>query len=127
MDVDTTLQLARSQGSCALQVIQHPPAWRKLIKRTLPSNREINQGEDRNEIMCLVEILKMMKEPNSHMLDLLKALCEKISSLPDSSGGDFVKMSCPWHQFHTVSPSNFMLLEDVEAAVLDPQCRRLRF
>ena len=60
----------------------------------------------------------MMKEPNSYMLDLLKALCEKIPSLSDSSSGeDFVQMSCPWHQFHSVSPSDFMLLEDVEAAV----------
>ena len=101
LDVDTTLQLARSQGSCALQVIQHPPAWRKLIKRTLPSNREINQDEDRNEIMCLVEILKMMKEPNSYMLDLLKALCEKIPSLP-----------CFWKTLRLL---------------LDPQCSRLRF
>ena len=101
LDVDTTLQLARSQGSCALQVIQHPPAWRKLIKRALPSNREINQGEDRNEIMCLVEILKMMKEPNSYMLDLLKALCEKIPSLP-----------CFWKTLRLL---------------LDPQCSRLRF
>ena len=60
----------------------------------------------------------MMKQPNSYMLDLLEALCEKIPSLPDSaSGGDFVKISCPWHQFHSVSPEDFMLLEGVEAAV----------
>ena len=52
------------------------------------------------------------------MLVLLEAVCEKIPSLPDStSTRDFVKISCPWHEFHSISPLDFMVLEEVEAVV----------
>ena len=93
--------------------------WRKLIKRTFPSNSQIQLGEEGEKIKCLVEILKMMEEPNSYIMDLLEALCEKIPFLPDSTTptGDVVKFSCPWHQFHSVSLLDFLLLEEVKAVV----------
>ena len=118
LDVDTTLQLALSKVGCTLQVLQRSSVWKKLIKRTFPSNSQIQQDEDRIKIKCLVEILKMMKEPNSYILVLLEAVCEKIPSLPDStSTGEFVKISCPWHEFHSISPLDFMILEEAEAVV----------
>ena len=119
LDDETKLQLVLSQVGCTLKVLQCTSVSRKLIKRTFPGNSQVQLGEEGENIKCLVEILKMMEEPNSYMLDLLEALCEKIPSLPDSTipTGDVVKFSCPWHQFHSVSLLDFLLLEEVEAVV----------
>ena len=59
LDVETTLQLVLSKVGCTLQVLQCTSVWRKLIKRTFPSNSQVQLGEEGEKIKCLAEILKM--------------------------------------------------------------------
>ena len=82
LDANSTLRLAQSRISCTLHVLEHTPtAWNKLVKRTA-GMFELLAGfdEKRALITPLVDILKMLDDPNSHALDLLEVICEKFPS-----------------------------------------------
>ena len=95
LDAQATLSLARSKISCTLDILQdkeNPSNWRKLVKRSLPDNIRLEEmpnveeelnllratfEEMRDQMTSLIEILKLMKDSNSPMQDLLKVICEK--------------------------------------------------
>ena len=72
----------------------------------------------------LVDILEMMDNgTDSHLLDLLEVICEKSPpdmGVPDDShSGEvfenyIIRLGCPQHHNHYVSPLGFMLLEEIE-------------
>ena len=63
----------------------------------------------------------MMDDSNFPMLHLLEVICEKSPpemDVPDHFGSvwkkGFIRVGCPQHPTHTVSPLGFLLLEEVE-------------
>ena len=128
LDPHSTLCLAQSKISCALDILQdkeNPSNWRKLINFWLEGmiahDKEYSKPlawratfeQKRGQMMALVAILKMMKDANSAMQDLLKVICEK-SSKEDRD--DNIQISCSSRGACFVSPLGFLLLEEVEVA-----------
>ena len=112
IDLRSTMCLAQSH-EMTQNVLEGTRVWNKLIKRICPIDR-LNQVKD------LVAIVKTLKDPEGHLLDLLEEICE---SNPAPDRGDrhiAVRMGCPGHpdpDFHVVSLAGFMLLEEVEGAL----------
>ena len=103
--------------------------WTKLVRRVCPNDTDDVLGEpeesianQRRKVMPLVEILKMMEDPNILLLDLLHVICERFppigrENLRDDLSGFFqVSCSCE-HTSHSVSPHGFLLLEAVEGVM----------
>ena len=141
LDSGSTLCLAQSKISCILGLLQKTTdtengtvEWNKLVQRSLPEDFKIGWGgrgyftrvresyeENRAPLLTLISILKMMDDKtaaNTHMLHLLDVICLK--GFPDERQGyvprNEIKIGCPRHSDHSVSPLAFLLLETVEAA-----------
>ena len=121
LNAENTLALAQS-GVINIKTLQGTLAWRKLIRRTIPSDKnpffnhagEIQNRED--EVAPLIEILMMMQDCKSSRLDLLNLICERFP--PTSEEGEAVTLlSSTSSQTKTVSPLGFFLLEEVEGAL----------
>ena len=123
LDVQSTLCLVQSQLGCTLDILQdteNPSIWVKLVGRSLPANNTMLEGhfvwalfeENRAQVVPLVAILKLMKDPNPHILNLLEAIVQKY---PEGFGFGIIKLSCPCTtELHSVSLFGFLLLEEVE-------------
>ena len=84
--------------------------------------------------MPLVAILKMTKEPNSPMLDLLEVICEKSpkeerDKLPLSfyyfDSAYFIHISCLCHGSRHMSVLGFLLVDEVELQFDSPALREI--
>ena len=125
LDGPSTLALVEALP-LALEVIQRKSMWTKLVKRVCPFGTDDVLAEpeemvtnQRRRVMPLVEILKMMEDPNLLLLDLLHIICERFPTFnredvrEDLRG--FIQVSCSCEDTsHTVSPHGFLLLEAVE-------------
>ena len=129
LDGQSTLALVKALP-LALQVIQRKSMWVKLVRRVCPHHTdqvlgeaefEESLAEDRRKVMLLVEMLKMMEDPNHLLLDLLHIICESFPPVDrgvDLSGPEFFQMSCTCeHTSHTICPYGFLLLEGVEGVL----------
>ena len=146
LDSGSTFCLVQAKISCILNLLQKTTdtetgtvQWNKLVKRSLPEDFKIDDDnlsdvvyyarvreaydENRVSLLALISILKTMDDAtaiNSHMLHLLDVICEK--GVPDKRQGLWrgpymkIKIGCPRHSGHWVSPQAFLLLETVEAA-----------
>ena len=121
LDAENTLALAQS-GVINTKILQGTLAWKKLIRRTVPSNknpfsnfhRDIQNRED--EVAPLIEILMMMQDCKSSELYLLNLICERFP--PAVEEVEAVTLFSSFSsQTKTVSPLGFFLLEEVEGAL----------
>ena len=84
---------------------------------------------ERLQLVHLVDILKMLEDPNAHLKALLDLVCERF--LPNQDGPrqqtlvndwgsrykpHLVQVTCSRFQTHTVSPLGYILLQQVEKA-----------
>ena len=109
LDLTSTLSLVQSKVM-SRKILQGGIVWNRLIRRSSPL-------DELAVVAKLVQILKLMKEPTTLMLDLLDLICE--SRVGDRMINLFgtVQMSCPRHpNSHLVRLSDFRLLEEVEGA-----------
>ena len=129
LDAQSTLCLVQSEFSCTLDILQdseNPSIWIKLIGRSLTGINEIegfgalfNVGratfeEKREQVVPLIAILKLMKDANPHILNLLEAIIQKYQ---DDLGIGVIQMTCPCTtELHSVNLLGFLLLEEVELA-----------
>ena len=133
LDTTTTLRLLQSGTSCLLKHLQRDAmVWKKLVQRTLPDNYKIGAAplwtystrvreafeEKRVQLGSLINILKMLEEPNSYMVYLLQLICEKSPEDMIIGGGRaIIQISNPSQgSSSSVSPLGFLLCEEVEAA-----------
>ena len=109
LDLGSTLILAQSH-QMTRNILQDSLAWNKLIRRNAPLD-ELEKAQK------LGQILKLMKEPKSNMLDLLDVICAGLFFLRASASGS-VLLGCPRHpnSSHWVTFEKLQLLEQVEAA-----------
>ena len=131
LDAQSTLALVKALP-LALEVIQRKFMWIKLVRRVCPFDTDDGVAEfeetladDRRKVMPLVEILKMIEDPNLRLLDLLHIICERFPSVdrddvpvmaPSLPG--IIRVSCSCEQTsHSVSPFGFLLLEAVEGVM----------
>ena len=96
LDATSTLHLLQSGISCLKQHLQRTSVvWMKIVNRTLPpgefkivtgefiSLQDFNNRtreafeEKRIQLASLINLLKMLDKPNSHILQLLDVICQK--------------------------------------------------
>jgi len=109
LDLGSTLSLAIAHKMIR-RVLEGSLAWNKLLMRCSP----LDQVE---KVQDLTEILELLKEPKSKMLDLLDAICEQSFSSELWYSGS-VRMGCPRHPDspHLIPLERLEFLEVVEAA-----------
>ena len=109
LDPESTYHLAQAHD-LTKTVLQGKYVWNKFIRRSCP--RPAGSSDD--VWKALVALLKLMKNPSSHLLDLLDVICDRFS--PDDVGGS-VHMSCQRHpDGHFVSFEGLLVLEAIEGA-----------
>ena len=122
LDVSSLLQLGQAH-QFTLQVLQVQSCWDKLTKRTLQL-LSLDTEENEAAVVAQAELLKLMGTPE----DLLHHLLDAVAKIfpPD---GDFlepgpfprfpclVRVSCPCLESHAVSPTGFLLLEEIECVL----------
>ena len=125
LDADTTLALVKALP-LALELIQGRSMWIKLVSRVCPRDTDVLLPEEPKleeavaKVMPLVEILKMMEDPNPLLLDLLHCICERFPPVdwPIPPTPQFIQVSCSCeHTSHKVSLWGFLILEGVEGAM----------
>ena len=133
LDASSTLHLVQSKISCLKQHFQRTSVvWKKLVNRTFPpgdfkvrigdqllANRVRPSFEEKRILIAsLIDLLKMLDKPDSHILHLLEMICKK--SPPDVTPGwdvQAIQISSPSNgSSYLVSPLGFLLLEDVESS-----------
>ena len=135
LDASSTLSLARAHPP-TVRILQRGFNWIQFIRRSCPSPVINYESMPENFNMCywaieaaeqkkqelkpVVQLLKMMKNPRSYLLDFLDIICETFGgeeSFQDRFGAS-IEMACPRHTTnHTVDAVGFLLLEEVEAAM----------
>ena len=132
LDGQSTLALVKALP-LALEVILRKSMWIKLVSQVCPYDTDdlLDEAEyedavanDRRQVMPLVEILKMVEDPNPLLLALLHVICERFPSgdqyVEGLGGPELIQVSCTCsrqHTSHTVSPYGFLLLEAVEGVL----------
>ena len=129
LDSTSTLHLVESGISCLFKHLQRSPfVWKKLVKRSVPGDYEIGVDqlyyqkyndrvresfeEKQTQMATLINILKMLDQPNSHILHLLEVICERSRAIP---GGQYIQIGTHTSSY-SVTPLGFLLLETVEGA-----------
>ena len=136
LDAQSTLSLVQSQFSCTLDILQdpeNPSIWIKLVGRSLTSSNPFEGADNldpdalgatfamhgalcnlvranfekrRAQVVPLIAILKLMKDANPHILNLLEAIIQKYQ---DDLGIGVIQMTCPCttelHSVNLVSSS----------------------
>ena len=122
LDLKSTWHLAQVHVMTQ-DILQRRCIWNKLVKRSLNKWGNTSQLEMLQKIHVvkdLVRILKLMNEPNVLLLDLLDAICERIT--PEDVHllrlNPHVSIRCPRHPEdpHFIPLASFLLLEEVEGA-----------
>ena len=115
LDLESTLRLAKTHQKTR-SILQGSRVWTNLIKRSSPLHQM-------DKVEHLVDILKLLEDTESNMLDLLDTICEANLSLlqPGVQGGPVdqrIRIDCPRHpdSNHSISVDGFLLLEKVEGA-----------
>ena len=126
LNAENTLAFAES-GVINIKILQGTLAWKKLVRRTIPSNKNPVYNNSRdiqnryNEVAPLIEILMMMQDCKSSELDLLNLICERFPPTVAEGEEEEVEavtlLSNSSSQTKTVSPLGFFLLEEVESAL----------
>ena len=124
LDLPSTLRLAKCH-QLTQDVIQGSWVWNKLIRRFCPHDQEDEDQdgylahENLETVGHLVAILKLMRSPNTLLLDLLDLICERFEAKRVSIRESVVYMKCPCdpeYGCHVVTSSGFLLLEMIERA-----------
>ena len=126
LNAENTLAFAES-GVINIKILQGTLAWKKLVRRTIPSNRNPVYNNSRdiqnryNEVAPLIEILMMMQDCKSSELDLLNLICERFPPTVAEGEEEEVEsvtlLSNSSGQTKTVSPLGFFLVEDLESVL----------
>ena len=126
LDAENTLAFAQS-GVINIKILQGTLAWKKLVRRTIPSDKNhfINNSRDienrEDEVAPLIEILMMMQDCKSSELDLLNLICERfpptVEEWEEEEKESVTLLSSSSGQTKTVSSLGFFLLEEVESAL----------
>ena len=109
LDPGSTLSIAQAH-QMTRHILQGSVPWNKLIRRNSPLV-ELEKAQS------LGQILKLMKEPKSNMLDLLDIICAG-PFLPEQWNSGSVRLGCPRHPDspHLIPLGRLELLEQVEVA-----------
>merc|ERR1719430_1075123 len=75
LDVSSILALATVQP-LVLNLLQRSFIWKTLIRRSAKSENEL-EGLDRGKIKQLMEILKLVEDPEPQLLELLHSICQR--------------------------------------------------
>ena len=107
LDLESTLRLAHTHQKIQA-ILQGSRVWTNLVKRSSPLNQL-------DKVEHLVDILKLLEDTESNMLDLLDTICE---ANPGDSMDQQIWINCPRHptSYHSISVDGFLLLEKVEGA-----------
>ena len=113
LDASSTLSLARAHPP-TVRILQGGLNWIQFIRRSCPSPVINYEGKShlsdcdwaieaaeqkKQELRPVVQLLKMMKNPRSYLLDLLDLICERFGgeeSFQDRFGA-YIVMACPRH------------------------------
>ena len=139
LNLESTSALAKSHGMTR-SLLQGTSIWNKLIRRNCPFAVKVKPSDLPNPdlrlsippamqvkiavVKLLVEILKLMEDPEEALLlDLLDLICKRFSiddlfiHNSNQRSHTHVSMGCPRHpDGHFIPLSAFLLLEEVEAA-----------
>ena len=106
----------------SLELIQRSIVWNKLLRNTIPDNKDAyweDEGEeevDREDMLGTVWQLAWLTEsfedPKPFQLDLLHLICERN---PPNGRSGLIDVVCCCNQTHSVTPLGFLLLEEVES------------
>ena len=113
LDLPSTLRLAKCH-QLTQDVIQGSWVWNKLIRRFCPHDQEDEDHAGylaQETVRHFVAILKLMRSPNTLLLDLLDLICERFEANRVFSES-FVYLSCtcqPEEECHAVTLSGFLL------------------
>ena len=119
LDLKSILHLARAH-KITQNILERTYVWNKLIKRSCPYiQRPYHDSQPKiDAVNNFVAILKLMKNPNVLLPDLLHLICERLSEEPNDRNArttGFIQMRCSSHpELHRFSP--FLLLEQLEGA-----------
>ena len=94
----------------------------KLIRRFCPHGQEDEDHAGylaQETVRHFVAILRLMRSPNTLLLDLLDLICERFQAKHVLTLESAVDLTCPCepeYGCHVVTPSGFLLLEVIEGA-----------
>ena len=100
-------------------MLQGKYIWNKFIRQSCPRPGSDSSGE---VVKTFVALLKLMKNPSYHLLDLLELICDRFSPDNDNVGEESgprpgLHISCQRHpEGHFVSFEGFLVLEAIEGA-----------
>ena len=130
LDGSSTLNLARCHD-LTKSTVQQTSVWPKVVTRLCPVGRNQPNWDEKTlvatnkkELMPLLDLLRMTKDPAQMKLTLLEVICRKFPPETmkdrDMAGETYpqyvkVRFSSP-QQDHSVSAVGFLLLEEVEMA-----------
>ena len=129
LDPPSILQLGQAHP-LATGILQRTYVWSRFIRHSCPHpTPKPLRFEERTEQLVaemrpIIGILQLIGSHQFHVMLILDTICERFQGLRSRSrdnGGrckepEFVKVICPNHEVHYVSPVGFMLLELVEDA-----------
>ena len=130
LDPASILALAKTH-SLTTEVLLSRTIWTKFLERSFPKQSSTMQmcfpwfpqhfATGRTNIHPsivlepIIKILLLIGKPESHLLQLLDLICKRFPPYISERGTpDHVKVVCPCHEVHDVSPFGFGLLEKVE-------------
>ena len=109
LDVSSILALATVQP-LVLSLLQRSFIWKSLIRRSTIGENELEKY--REKIRQLVEIQKLVEDPEPHLLELLHTICKRCPEEISGVKEDSVQVSCSVHPAgHKVNTTGFELLE----------------
>ena len=134
LDPGSILALAKSLGkthSLNTKLLLSGTVWTKFLERSFPKQSSTLRmcfpwfpqhfATGRTNIHPsivlepIIKILLLIGKPESHLLQLLDLICDRFPPYISERGTpDHVKVVCPCHEVHDVSPFGFGLLEKVE-------------
>ena len=129
LDGRSIVRLARCHD-LTKDLLKRPSVWPKVVRRVCPVrmnppwDEEAFVATNKIEMLPLLLLLKMTKNPAEMKLTLLEVICERftpVTEMDRNMGPDSyeqyvkVRFSCS-HNDHLVSAAGFLLLEEVELA-----------
>ena len=118
LDISSTLAIA-TVLPLARELLQQKSIWGGMLKRytsKIKDQKEQNcrKEEEKVEVGQILDILKLMKNPEHLLLDLLHSICERNCGVDKMKMDIIVTLSCAFHTDHIVDRETFELLEVAE-------------
>ena len=130
LDPASILALAKTH-SLTTEVLLSRTIWTRFLERSFPKQSSTRRmcfpwlpphfARGRTNfhpsivLEPIIEILLLIGKPESHLQQLLDLICKRFPPyIPEQGAPDHVKVVCPCHEVHDVSPFGFGLLEKVE-------------